>query len=205
MKLRKVLLTVFSALLIVCLSVGATVAYLTSKDSVTNTFTVGNVKITMDETKVNEYGNAVEGEARVTENTYKLIPGHTYTKDPIIHVDKNSEDCWLFVHLDNGIGPIMDDTTVENQMIADGNWTKIDGANNVYYYKNAVKAGANIDVFKTVTIKASATNDDIDGHNNHLIQVTAYAVQADGFDTALAAWNAAPKAEWQGVPSEDAN
>lgn len=203
MKLRKVLLTVFSAMLIVCLSVGATVAYLTANDSVTNTFTVGNVKITLDESKVTEYGVAEEGAARVTANTYKLIPGHTYTKDPTIHVDANSEDCWLFVHLDNGIGPIMDNTTVEDQMTADDNWVQIKGANNVYYYKSVVKAGEDIAVFKTVTIKKTATNTDIDDHDQHLIQVTAYAVQADGFETALAAWEAAPKGEWMGVSSDD--
>ena len=77
-KTRKILLMAACAVLLVCISVGATVAYLTSVDSVTNTFTVGKVAITLDEAKVTEYGVAVEGAARVKANTYKLIPGHEY-------------------------------------------------------------------------------------------------------------------------------
>ena len=50
--LRKVLLLACSAVLLVCLSVGATLAYLTSNDTVVNTFTVGKVAITLDETDV---------------------------------------------------------------------------------------------------------------------------------------------------------
>ena len=53
-KLRKVLLLACSAVLLVCLSVGATLAYLTSTDTVKNTFTVGKVAITLDEVNVDE-------------------------------------------------------------------------------------------------------------------------------------------------------
>lgn len=70
-------------------------AYLTSTDEVKNTFTVGQVKIKLDEAKVDENGKPVEGAARVAENSYKLLPGHTYTKDPTIHVDAASEDCFI--------------------------------------------------------------------------------------------------------------
>ena len=53
-KLRKAILTLCSALLLVSLSVGITVAYLTSTDEVKNTFTVGQVKITLDEAELND-------------------------------------------------------------------------------------------------------------------------------------------------------
>ena len=96
---KKALLLALCAVLLVVSTVFATMAYLTSTTEVVkNTFTVGNVKITLDEAKVNEYG-VKDGDTRVTENTYKLMPGHTYTKDPTIHVDANSEDCWLFVKI----------------------------------------------------------------------------------------------------------
>ena len=58
-KTRKILLMAACAVLLVCISVGATVAYLTSTDTVTNTFTVGQVAITLDEAKVDMYGDAV--------------------------------------------------------------------------------------------------------------------------------------------------
>ena len=50
--LKKVLLLVLCAALLVSVTVAGTVAYLTSTAKVENTFTVGKVKITMDESKV---------------------------------------------------------------------------------------------------------------------------------------------------------
>ena len=73
-KLRKVLLLACSAVLLVCLSVGATFAYLTSTDSVTNTFTVGNVQIKLDEAKANPDGSLVANADRVKANSYKQSP-----------------------------------------------------------------------------------------------------------------------------------
>ena len=45
----KALLLTLCAVLLVAASVMGTMAYLTSTDKVENTFTVGNVKITLDE------------------------------------------------------------------------------------------------------------------------------------------------------------
>lgn len=52
----KALLLTLCAVLLVAASVMGTMAYLTSTDKVENTFTVGNVKITLDEAKVNTDG-----------------------------------------------------------------------------------------------------------------------------------------------------
>ena len=75
--LKKLLLAVCCAALLVCVSIGATVAYLTSTGTVENTFTVGNVNITLDETKVDLNGNAVTPAERSNGNRYKLLPCHT--------------------------------------------------------------------------------------------------------------------------------
>ena len=93
----KPLLTLCCALLLVAAGVFGTLAYLTGTDTVNNTFTVGNVKITLDEAKVTTDGTPVEGADRVKANEYHLLPGHTYTKDPTVTVKANSEACWLFV------------------------------------------------------------------------------------------------------------
>lgn len=95
--MKKRILIMSVAMALVCVfAVGMTIAYLTSTtETVTNTFTVGNVKITLDEAMVDEMGVPVENADRVTANTYKLLPGHTYTKDPTIHVDESSEDCFI--------------------------------------------------------------------------------------------------------------
>ena len=87
----KALLLTLCAVLLVAASVMGTMAYLTSTDKVENTFTVGNVKITLDEAKVNTDGTPVTPAERVKANEYKLLPGHTYTKDPTVTVKAVSE------------------------------------------------------------------------------------------------------------------
>lgn len=91
----KALLMSLCAVLLVAASVLGTMAYLTDSKDVKNTFTVGNVAIKLDEAKVDENGTQVVDKdgnpvARVTENEYKLLPGHTYVKDPTVTVLKPS-------------------------------------------------------------------------------------------------------------------
>ena len=190
---KKILVTlavVACALLLVAGSIVGTLAYLTSTASVTNTFTVGDVKITMTESKVDKYGVKVTGADRVDENEYKLIPAHTYTKDPTIYVEAKSEKCYVFVKVENGISAIEvaedDGDTIAEQMIANG-WENYSG--NVWYYNadgvNTVDAsGSNanipITVFETFTI--AADNVDISTYEDKEIKITAYAIQADGLD-----------------------
>lgn len=83
------------AVLLVAASVLGTMAYLTDSKDVKNTFTVGNVAIKLDEAKVDENGTQVVDKdgnpvARVTRNEYKLLPNHTYVKDPTVTVLKPS-------------------------------------------------------------------------------------------------------------------
>lgn len=91
----KALLLTLCAVLLVAASVLGTMAYLTSTDTVTNTFTVGKVEIKLDEAKVTADGIPVESADRVTANSYKLMPGTTYTKDPTVTVLKGSEDSYV--------------------------------------------------------------------------------------------------------------
>ena len=91
----KALLLTLCAVLLVAASVLGTMAYLTSTDTVTNTFTVGKVEIKLDEAKVTTDGIPVEGAGRVTANSYKLMPGTTYTKDPTVTVLNGSEESYV--------------------------------------------------------------------------------------------------------------
>lgn len=185
---KKVFVTVLCAAALVVASVLGTMAYLTSQDAVKNTFTVGKVAITLDEAKVTDAGDPVVGADRVKTNTYKLIPGHEYTKDPTVHVTAGSEDSWLFVKVVDEIAGIEADTTVAAQMAANG-WTAVEGETNVYAYKATVTSGQDIKVFENFTIKGDAAVADYAGKT---ITIEAYAIQADGFTTAADAWKAAP-------------
>ncbi len=94
MKKRTVAL-VLAIVLVFAVAVGGTVAYLTSTANVKNTFTVGSVNIKLDEAKVTPDGKAVTPAERVTTNDYKLMPGHTYTKDPTVTVLNGSEESYV--------------------------------------------------------------------------------------------------------------
>ena len=187
---KKVFVTVLCAAALVVASVLGTMAYLTSQtETVTNTFTVGNVALTLDETDVTPRGGK-DTDARVKGNEYKLIPGHTYIKDPTVHVDTDSEESWLFVKVDNGISDLeaTGNTTIAEQMKAKG-WTLVNGTTNVYAYEQKATAGQNIRVFDSFTIAGDAT---VAGNAGKTITIEAYAIQADGFSTAAEAWAAAP-------------
>ncbi len=185
----KALVLACCAVLLVATTVFVTVAYLTDTETVTNTFTVGKVAITLDEAKVKADGT-VDGTDRVKANEYKLMPGREYKKDPTVHIDADSEDCWVFVKVVNEIAAIEADTTVADQMTEKG-WTAVDGATNVYAYKEVANASDNIPVFENFMVKGDVSNETLAGYAGKTIVVTAYAVQADGFDTAAEAWTAA--------------
>lgn len=193
----KALLMSLCAVLLVAASMLGTMAYLTDSKDVKNTFTVGNVTITMDETDVDD---STPNKERDQANSYKLLPGHTYTKDPIIHVDANSEDCYLFVKVDNQIAAIEADgnTTVAAQMAAKG-WKAVEGKDGIYVYVGttaapvAVKANNNVTVFEQLVIAGTVNGDTLKAYENKTITVTAYAVQKDGFEgkTADQIWSTA--------------
>lgn len=188
-KTSKALLLVLCAVLLVTASVMGTMAYLTSTVEVKNTFTVGKVAITMDETKVDEYGVALTGEnAGKTDigNKYKLIPSHKYVKDPTIHVSDESEDCWVFAKIANGLG---ENATIN---IDTTKWSVLDDKTSegyiVYAYNEKVSAGDDVTVFTEFIYSSDVEDTTADAAKK--IDVLALAVQADGFTTAKAAWDA---------------
>lgn len=85
---RKALTIVLAVALVSLLAAGGAIAYLTGADSVKNTFTVGSVKIAMDEARVTRNADSTwtAGQERVKANTYENIyPGAVLPKDPIVH------------------------------------------------------------------------------------------------------------------------
>ena len=101
----KALLMSLCAVLLVAASVLGTMAYLKDSEVVKNTFTVGNVAISLDEAKVDGNGNAIDKDdeivtnpadaERVPGNAYKLLPNHTYVKDPTVTVKTPSVDSYV--------------------------------------------------------------------------------------------------------------
>lgn len=184
---RKVLMLILCVALLVSATVMGTLAYLTSQDTVTNTFSVGNVKIDMDETDVDD---STPNKDRDTENAYRLLPGQEYTKDPIITVDPASEDAWVFIQVVNEIADIeADENKVADQIVANG-WTELEAG---VYYKKVLKTDTDksLEVFETVTIGESVNNTTLAAYEGKTVVVTAYAIQVAGFETDVeGAWDA---------------
>ena len=225
----KALLLSLCAVLLVTASVLGTMAFLTSTVSVENTFTVGSVKITLDEAKVNGEGKPINANGqvvtdlaaaeRVKANSYKLMPGHTYTKDPTIHVDAASEVCfirakvtltnakeWIAIatrYADNKVENIIKGT---NDDIWWGSQPAVDEMANTVTYTFVYKNESHTDelgkriwtstdskdlvLFDEIAIPGGLTNDELAAVGSSKITVVAEAIQADGFETEAAAWAA---------------
>lgn len=157
-------------------AVGGTIAWLTkTTDPVVNTFTYGNIDITLTET--------------VPENRQaKIIPGQDIHKDPKVTVKANSEDCYLFVKV------VEDGTFVANKVtydIADG-WVPLDGQTDVYYREVTNSAtDQDFPVLKDnkVTVSNTLTKADIkDITTDPTLTFTAYAVQKENVKDVATAW-----------------
>ena len=179
--MKKALFIMLSAALIVCATVAGTLAWLTDKtEPVVNTFTVGDINITLTE----------------SENLdLKMVPGQTITKDPKVTVKGGSEDCWLFVKIEKSAN-FYDFMTFE---MADG-WSALTGHEGVYWREVATTtADTDISVLKnnkvmvldgvTKTMLEGVKNaDGTPNENAPTLTFTAYAVQKDGIADAATAW-----------------
>lgn len=205
----KALLLALCAVLLVAASVLGTMAYLTSTDSVENTFTVGSVSIKLDEAKVNKDGTYVNGhDTRVKANAYHLLPGHTYYKDPTVTVLTGSDKSYIRMlvtineqaDLDAIFAPTGADlTSIFGNVSSD--WMLVKETENnddtrtyEFRYKETVAApNADVvldDLFETITVPGTITAKQLATIQDLKITVVANAIQADGFDDANAAWAA---------------
>ena len=206
---KRTLALILALVLVFGAAVGGTIAYLTSTDTVTNTFTVGNVAIKLDEAAANTDGTLVAGADRVKANSYKLIPGLTYAKDPMVTVLKDSESSYIKMtvtfskaaELDAIFAPNgADMTSIFNgydntTWIYKGNTENTNANTRTYefWYKETV-AAPTADValdalFDSITVPSSITKEQLATIEGMTITVNAYAMQAAGFANAEAAWD----------------
>lgn len=185
----KLVVAMLAVTLLIGCAIGGTVAWLTAKtDPVVNTFTYGDIDITLDET---------------TGNSYKIIPGVDIEKDPKVTVKANSEDCWLFVKVEEANWPTFMEangtTKKVSYAIATG-WTALPGQNGVYYREvNAPTADTSIYILAgdatysqgVVKVSENLTKTEVNSitaGTQPRLTFTAYAVQKDGIADAAAAW-----------------
>ena len=196
MKMKKALLLVLCAVLLVVGSVMGTLAYLQdSTELVENTFTVGEVQIELTETWNTDTDDDDVNDAW----SAKLFPGKEYAKDPVVTIKANSEDCWLFVKIVETNNPA---TYLDYTYNLD-DWTELeDGVYYISVTSDDADQSWHLLVGDKVTVKTNVVNADenVEGTNNvnmpvddaaaPSISFVAYAIQAEGCTTAQAAWTA---------------
>ena len=204
---KKTLTIAIALVLVVALAVGATYAYLTKTTGpVVNTFTVGKVldndgNFTLNEHPI-ENPNATNGVYHldmdadpVTRVTYgAVMPGVDLPKDPTVTIKANAlkADAYLFVVVDNQMA---------NELTYNPNnaWkqlgTSADGKKTLLTLDangGKLTAGNTTDLtWKVLAGDTVEVANKIDSTELGTLTFNAYLVQAGGFDSAAAAWNAA--------------
>lgn len=213
MKKRSIAL-VLALVLLVGGVIGGTVAWLTdTTNTVTNTFTVGDINIELKEHELGDDGKVLAGTTNevTEENEYKILPGTSQEKDPFVRVKANTEKCYLFLQVKevgnstgntaaNGVATeyitYSVDTSVWTPLTdTNGNQVEVNGCPVWYKEHNEVNTGEilhNVLTNKTVSYSENLTKTDInkitDDTKPQLI-FKAFAVQKEAATTALAAWN----------------
>lgn len=190
---KRVLTIALSTILALGLIVAGTLAYMTATaPALTNTFTVGDIEIGLDEPLF------------PPSRTAKLYPGAEVGKDPTVTVKANSEKSYIYMLLENNLNFTFGDP-VQNAItlnIDSTNWTEIatneSGSRKLYAYTAPVDTAATDQalpaLFTKVTVNPALTSANIDGLNNKTIEIGAFAHQADAVSEADA--NAAAKAHF---------
>lgn len=180
--------------LVVCLVavaiVGGSLAYFTDEEEATNTFTVGNVDITLTEPNWDE-------------DYATLIPGREIPKDPTITVEETSQRAYTFlkVQLSEDFMKLIQTYYGENYDFAT-NFAKVVGDWFILPEGYAPKVmssdlsagyvilgvlspkdpGESVVYFEGVKIPADVDGDMIKADGTYEIYITAYAIQAEGFE-----------------------
>lgn len=181
--------------LVVCLVavaiVGGSLAYFTDTEKATNTFEVGNVDITLTEPNWDE-------------DYATLIPGRVIAKDPTITVEESSQRAYTFleVKLSDDFAKLLADyaeavkldlNTEAGQKALIAAWfsskvqpkiMKLDLTNNsvILGVLSAKDPGDTVTYFDEVTVPTEVVGGMIKENGVYEIYLTAYAIQAEGFE-----------------------
>ena len=175
-KKKKIICLFLCAVMLVTGSIAGTLAYLSARtETLTNTFTYGNVAIELHEPETGDQ----------QEYKFKIVPGTNIPKDPTITVSPDGENCYLFAKLSK--------TAWDNGLSYDfvSGWENVSGAGSdteqVIYQKvnrshdsQTYKILANDEIIVDKEIKAT--------ENTPTLAITAYAIQDDGNLTPEEAW-----------------
>ena len=198
--------TILAAVVLLLLfAVGGAIAYFTDTDTKTNTFTIGNVDIELEEPHWSTTDTTpANGVPDVAEN---LMPGQTIAKDPTINNLSTKNPAYVFAKVEVPCTTAVSPATPEEiftYTINDDKWTELTTsslpvactsagtATHVYYYgtngtltalakaaDSSTPTPTDKAVFDNVTLRNTLTgNEGLTG--NKQIVVTGYGIQTLG-------------------------
>lgn len=174
--------------MVVGCAVDGTVAWLVSEsESSVSTFTLGDININLT------------GESE--SQPLKIIPGVKIERSLKVTVEPNSEACWLFVKVEGANWSHFPDANgtakVSYSVDVQDGWTALNTHPGVYYREvsaEAAQRGDAYDVNCNVTVSQMLTKAEVNSiaaETQPKLSFTAYAVQRDGIDDAVRAWEVA--------------
>ena len=193
MKKKIISLCLVAALAVVAIA-GTSLAYFTDKDAKTNTFTLGNVDIELNEDN--------------WEEPTAAVPDVEYAKDPVV-TNIGENDAWIRVDVTLSDAAAFTAAAAKHQITDlatifaghdETKWTlagkpvydeDADTLTYSYYYNAILVVGESTEpLFTSVTIPAVFDNDDMkEIRADFTIDVTAHAIQtADSYSTAAGAF-----------------
>jgi len=179
---KKLIITLTVLIALFCVEVVGTLAWLKDNtDSVVNTFTAGNVDISLTETMKPD-GTVVQ--SGITDWSAQMIPGNTYHKNPVVTVKGSPEaiDCWLFVKIEE-VGNAQN--YLEYSLKSNG-WTPYssntsNGTKTTIWYRevSASQSDQSWDLLdgNTVKVRESVTKENMNEATQAQLKFTAYAAQ----------------------------
>ena len=172
---RKIVSLCLAAVLVVMAIAGATVAYFTDTDSKDNTFTVGNVDITLAEPSWNTNG----------QESDDVYPGEPLAKDPTV-TNSGKNPCFVRISVANldQFGTKGDITSRTDYVAGKLGTDWVLHTDGYFYYTKVLAVGETTDaLFDQIVMPTGLT-----GNETTLpITVTAQAVQAQGAKASFSA------------------
>lgn len=148
MKNKKVVAMVAAMSVVGALTIGGTMAWLTSKSEVVNTFTINTVGGDIDE---DDSDDSTPDKDRDKRNEYDMVPGKSEMKDPTVHMNntETTVPSYVFIKVEEVIeeGLVFDDYI--DYGIDTTSWKKVDGSEGVQeglYYQEYDPASSNKDI-----------------------------------------------------------
>lgn len=177
MKKRSILLTALALVLVAGISIGGTMAYFQAEsEDLVNTFTVGNVDISLNEPTWFAPGGS--------DIAADMTPSQKANKDPFITNESDSNACYARLRITGLSYDATSDTLAAPMGFAINdldltNWDIVQEGANIYaYYKSILDAGDSTpELFSGITMTSTALEGDVAGFS---ITIVGEAIQCEG-------------------------